>query len=60
MKQYSDSKAECVPDEVERKLRQITRMHENGYRSIIGIEKMNSIRPQSPFCHHNLLSIRVC
>lgn len=38
MKQNSDSKAECIPDEVEDKLRQISKMHEDGYTSVIGIE----------------------
>ena len=37
MKQFGSSKAECVPDELERKLIQINKMHEDGYKSVLGI-----------------------
>ena len=36
MKQFGSSKAECVPDELENRLQQISQMHQDGYQSEIG------------------------
>ena len=52
MKQFGSSKAECVPDELERKLIQINKMHEDGYKSVLGIGINRStieLRPKSIF-----------